>query len=120
MSDLRAWLRDGNHLPAPLKDFHDAKDVFKSLHEWVASAKPEQRGPFQRPSWIDGQCYVMDDFLAFMAAHGWTMQRSRAKLTFADLRLTIKNRREKEAIDFRGFLDKSGGSASGGGENRGE
>ena len=88
------YLRGATHLPKPLRDFHDAKDAFKSLHEWMG--EPESRAGITMPNWVDGMCYVIDYFLKFMAAHGWTMQRSRAAVEFASLDATIKARRDRE------------------------
>jgi hypothetical protein len=91
--ELREWLKEGAHLPSPLRDFHDQKDVFKSLHDWA--------GKEAGVSWVVGHIYVIDLFLRFMATHGWTLQRSRARLPFADLATTIDERREREASLFK-------------------
>lgn len=97
------WLRSGKHLPPPLRDFHDQKDVFKSLHEW---AGPLEEGE-KRPSWIEGHCYVIDLFLRFMAAHGWTLQRSRKPVEFASLADTIKQRRDREVKQLQEMFAQS-------------
>jgi hypothetical protein len=103
----RDYVRDAQHLPAPLRDFHDQKDVFKTFHGWLGelSEKDKQHG-FSRPSWADGQIYVIDGFLRFMAACGWTLQRSRASVNFASLDAAIKARQDEEAKSLREYLDQ--------------
>lgn len=83
MSALEDWLKSGEYLPEPLRDFHDQKDVFKTMHERQAHADPLTFA--KNVDWITGQCYVIDSFLWFMARRGWTLQRSRKSLAFRDL-----------------------------------
>ena len=47
----RDYLRDGAHLPAPLRDFHDQKDVFKSCEEW-GGRMPLMGGPTDALDWM--------------------------------------------------------------------
>lgn len=122
---VREWVVAGGYLPPPLRDFHDQKDVFKSLHEWIgkpvepmygdvllndlrrAGCSPElveQVREAQRISWVAGQCYVIDYVLRFFAACGWTLQRSRLRLPFASLTDTITARRERETALLRTAL----------------
>ena len=82
MKSVESWLKSGEYLPPVLRDFHDQKSVFKAMHERI---KEDPTSLVNRPSWIDGQCYVIDTFLWFMARRGYTLQRSRAKLNFRDL-----------------------------------
>lgn len=83
MSDKTTkWLKSGKYLPEPLRDFHDAKEVFKAIDEIY----PENPNNFiRRPGWVAAQCYVIDVFLWFMARRGWTLQRTRFKGEFSDL-----------------------------------
>ena len=87
MTDLDQWLESGRHLPKPLRDFHDAKEVFKAMHE-ILRENPSNL--VKRPDWVTGQCYVVDVFLWFMALHGWTLQRTRTKADFRDLNADVK------------------------------
>jgi hypothetical protein len=80
--NVEAWLKSGEYLPAPLRDFHDQKEVFKAMHEMV---REDPASFVKRPSWIEGQCYVIDVFLWFMARRGWTLQRTRRTGNFRDL-----------------------------------
>ena len=105
-SALRKWVSDGEHLPAPLRDFHDQKDFFKSLHDWMSNGNARGVGE-DLPNWIAGQIYVIDWFLRFAALHGWTLQRSRKPLTFASLDQTIGERRQREVELFRTALSGS-------------
>jgi hypothetical protein len=98
LAGLRAFLTSSGYLPAPLRDFHDAKDVFKCVAEYR-----EQKEPFA-VNWMNGQVYVIDHFLPFMGAHGWTLQRSRRPITFCDLNGTIAERRAREVEVLRAAL----------------
>jgi hypothetical protein len=99
------YVKSGDHLPAPLKDFHDMKDVFKLLHRLYArndDSTFEYNG--EKVNWVLGQCYVIDWFLWFMAQRGWTLQRSRADVGFIDLTEEIKQMKTEDAEAFRKAL----------------
>ncbi|SDW93499.1 hypothetical protein [Lysobacter enzymogenes] len=96
--NLAEWLKSGRYLPPILRDFHDQKAVFRTMHELVG----DDGGGFQRPSWIDGQVYVIDVFLWFMAKRGYTLQRSRQRVEFFDLDADLRDaerRRDKAFAD---------------------
>ena len=77
------FLQSGKYLPKFLRDFHRQKEVFKSMHEIVQERPTDM---VKRPTWIEGQCYVIDVFLWFMARRGYTLQRTRVKCEdFRDL-----------------------------------
>lgn len=95
-TDIKEFLKSGAYLPKPLRDFHDQKDVFKTIH---ATITPENES-IKRVNWIDCQCYVIDVFLWFMALRGWTLQRCRIKADFRDLDADIAARREEDAKCF--------------------
>jgi hypothetical protein len=80
---LKQFLSNGNYLPEILKDFHDQKDIFKLMHH--LSGWNDREGWARDISWTEGQIYVIDLFLHFMARHGYTLQRSRAKQQFHSL-----------------------------------
>jgi hypothetical protein len=90
--NVEAWLKSGEYLPAPLRDFHDQKEVFKAMHDMV---REDPASFVKRPSWIEGQCYVIDVFLWFMARRGWTMQRTRRDGDFRDLEADVQAHNEK-------------------------
>lgn len=86
--EVQAWRENGKHLPAILKDFHAQKEVFQTMHMMLGAAGADD--VIKRPSTVEGQCYVIDCFLWFMARHGYTLQRSRAQLEFDDLAEHVK------------------------------
>lgn len=97
------WRDAGEYLPECLRDFHDQKDLFKALHALI-NVKGH---PYAKDvSWISGQCYVIDVFLWWMAKHGYTLQRSRAKVSFDDLDEAVeqaRNYRNKTAAKAMGL-----------------
>lgn len=100
---LDAWMRDGDHLPEPLRDFHDQKDLFKAMHEIVQEPEYEH---IKRPTCVEGQCYVIDVFLWFMARRGWTLQRTRRKGEYRDLDSdieSVKRSREQKMAEAIGL-----------------
>jgi hypothetical protein len=84
---LIKWRKRGKHLPAFMRDFHDQKDVFKTMHRMY---QPKADDIIKAPTWIEGHTYVIDWFLWFMAYHGYTLQKSRAALPFEDIHASIK------------------------------
>lgn len=80
-----AWRKAGKYLPQFMRDFHDQKDTFKSLHDTVAIEKNEY---CKDVSWVAGQCYVIDIFLWHMARHGYVLRKSNARLPFDDIEQT--------------------------------
>lgn len=79
------WLESGKYLPEFMRDFHDQKDVFKTIHSFVRS-----HSVMDEVNWINGHMYVIDVFLWFMAKRGYTLQRSKANLPFDDIQVDIK------------------------------
>jgi hypothetical protein len=84
MKDLGQWLKSGAYLPDFMRDFHDQKDLFKTVHELVRT-----NDGTQRISWIDAHIYTVDVFLWFMARRGYTLQRTRTKCEFLDIHQTL-------------------------------
>ena len=92
-----SWMKSGRYLPEPLRDFHDQKDVFKAMHEIIK----ERPGDFiKRPTWIEGQVYVIDIFLWFMARRGWTMQRTRRRGEYRDLEADVQAQSDRRDASF--------------------
>lgn len=77
-NEIKKYLNSGNHLPEFLRDFHDQKDLFKFMH----SLYQDNKNSDNKPNWVDGQIYVIDWFLWFMASHGYTLQKSRKRIRF--------------------------------------
>ena len=91
---LKNWVKEGNHLPPFLRDFHDQKDVFKTIPDIKA------KKPFPGISWIDGHCYTIDRFLKWMAYCGYTLQKCRAKQPFVNIEDLIQQRKDEEFKQF--------------------
>ena len=104
--DIGEWLKSGRYLPEPLRDFHDQKSVFKAMHGIV---REHPGSVAQRPSWIDGQVYVIDVFLWFMAKHGWTLQRTRRDGEFLSLGDSVQEWRQHEAATLAAALAERSG-----------
>jgi hypothetical protein len=79
------WRKDSDHLPECLKDFHDAKAVFRTIGNYL---KSEEGCPV---SWVNGHVYTIDWFLWFMAVHGYKLTKTTAKVKVKDLNETIKD-----------------------------
>jgi hypothetical protein len=109
---LRAWRAAGKHLPEILRDFHDQKDFFKAMHTLIGEQSSEESPLIRRPTWVEGQCYVIDCFLWFMARHGYTLQRSRASHNFDSLEKNIALVQEYERQQFARMLENSGNGSS--------
>lgn len=104
---LSEYISKSLHLPRELRDFHDQKYVFKSLFDWATRDGERSLPPELKDlSWVSAHIYTIDFFLRFMAMHGYTLQRSRVKLTFAGLDATIADRREREAESFRRVMEE--------------
>ena len=81
-SNLKAWRDEQKHLPEFMRDFHNCKQLFKGISDYIVC---EADHPANDVNWRQAHCYTIDVFLWFMAKHGFTLQRSRAKLNFEDL-----------------------------------
>ena len=79
------WLKQGRYLPRFLRDFHDQKDFFKTVEDRCGRGDGHWA-----VNWMQGQVYVIDKFLYFMAMHGYTLQRSRTQIEFEDIDATLK------------------------------
>ena len=107
-ANLKAFLDSGKYLPNFMEDFHDQKTLFKRLNEIV-----EKRNDLytKEVNWTSAQVYTVDIFLWFMAAHGYTLQKSRKKVPFYnidnDLSEFERKRREESASVFKQFLNQN-------------
>jgi hypothetical protein len=98
------WRKRGDHLPEFMRDFHDQKNLFKTIHEQAVTDP-------RSPDWIAAHTYTLDAFLFFMARHGYVLKKTTAKLPFSDIDKTLRDgdaaRREKEGAILRQILGKS-------------
>lgn len=95
------WMKNVEYLPRELRDFHDQKDLFKRIQHLVAKSESHD---LEGLNWVMAHIYTIDMFLWFMAAHGYTLQRSRKKFEFADLQATMEEFREQKMEQFRLFM----------------
>ena len=100
--DAREYVKSGDHLPPQFRDFHDQKDLFKSIDVYIDR---EARGGRQ-VAWTAAHVYVIDIFLWYMAQRGWTLQRSRARVNFWNYREELSARREAEGRDLLEMMSK--------------
>lgn len=92
------------HLPEVLKDFHDQKDVMKSMYEFFGQTETNK----MRCNSTDLHIDIVDHFLQFMFIHGYKLQRTRVQCDndYCDIGETIEARRNKEAELLKSFLKK--------------
>lgn len=83
MKDNIQWRNEQGHLPECLKDFHNAKSVFRAIGQYLES---EEGCPV---SWVDGHVYTIDWFLWFMAIHGYKLTKTTTKVKVKNLDETI-------------------------------
>lgn len=98
---LTRWRQRGKHLPAFMRDFHDQKDVFKTMHHMY---QPKADDMIKVPTWIEGHTYIIDWFLWFMALHGYTLQKTRTKLEFNSLDENIAAMKKYQSDQFSAML----------------
>ena len=75
MKNLDNFLDSGEYLPEQLRDFHDQKNLFKSMHHLYQDGENAK----EMPNWVQGHVYTIDWFLWFMASRGYTLQKCRKK-----------------------------------------
>lgn len=100
---LKSWRDEGKHLPDFLRDFHDQKDFFKFMHEFV---NMEDNPLANEVNAVNGHAYVIDAFLWVLARHGYTIQKSRTKMDFDNLQKAISESRKHRAERFAQMLSK--------------
>lgn len=88
-----------------MRDFHNQKDIFKAMLSYF---KDSEDMPV---NWRDGHVFTVDWFLWFMAAHGYTLQKSRKHcVDFHDLESTIQKSKLEESKRFAEMINtKTGG-----------
>lgn len=97
MSDFKKWREQSKHLPFFMRDFHDQKDLFKAMLHYFDNAED------MPVNWQDGHVFTIDWFLWFMAAHGYTLQKTKARCdNFRDLQDTIdKSKKARQGQFFK-------------------
>ena len=83
MRNNKEWRENGEHLPEFMRDFHDQKEIFRTMYGFFNNIE-------ECPVNIrDGHIYVIDWFLWFMAIHGYKLTKTTAKVERYDLDETI-------------------------------
>lgn len=97
MDRLSEWLNSGEYLPRFMRDFHDQKDIFKTMHNTIHNAD-DNGNP------RDGHIYVVDTFLWYMARCGYTLQRSRKDVPFKELQEDIDRYKDEVKNTFSSIV----------------
>ncbi|MFF2531451.1 hypothetical protein ACFVS2_21325 [Brevibacillus sp. NPDC058079] len=104
---LREYLDSGNYLPNFMKDFHDQKTLLKRLNRMVENRDDEET---KQINWVSAQVYTIDIFLWYMAAHGYTLQKSRKDVPFYDINHDLsefeKKQREESVSVLKQIMDQ--------------
>lgn len=88
--NLQQDMNDQENLPDFMKDFHDQKDVFKTIFEPYKNCKYNSE-LLSEIGWINAHRYTIDVFLWWMGLHGYKLQKSRKKdIEFANPSETIE------------------------------
>ena len=100
------YVKEGEHLPDFIKDFHNQKDLFKAIYEQWCSKDDKI---LNEVNWVNAHCFTIDYFLWWMGLHGYKLQKVKKKnVKFFDPIETIKScnnkRRGKEAEIFANAL----------------
>ncbi len=110
---LRSRLRSAKHLPEFMRDFHDQKDLFKTIQSVMETKNPETCGSV---NWMLGQCYCIDVFLKFMAMHGYELRKVGDRVdddeTF-DLKATMEKKRKTDDAVFKKWMEEQIGKPPG-------
>ena len=111
------YLKSGEHLPPQLRDFHDAKLLFKWLvWEKLAQAQSKLRregqdhsaGVLENLDFASAQIFTIDYFLWFMAMFGYKLQRIRKPdLEFYSLEAAMAEYQNKLADEQSAILSQA-------------
>tara|TARA_R110002074_G_scaffold85119_1_gene188411 strand:- start:43 stop:345 length:303 start_codon:yes stop_codon:yes gene_type:complete len=77
---LQEWLESKKYLPSFMRDFHEQKNLFKSIHILY------QNNEFAdlKPTLTESHGYTVDWFLWYMGSRGYTLQKNKTRIKFAD------------------------------------
>jgi hypothetical protein len=76
-SNIKAWKFENKHLPALMRTRENQEKLFQHIHEVFSSDMDK----FEFNA-IQGQHFIVDIFLNFMANYGYTLQKTKIKLPF--------------------------------------
>lgn len=92
-SNLKKYMENGEYLPDFMRDFHNQKLLFKRIDEINKRRNDDYT---KEIDWISAHVYTVDLFLWYMACHGYTLQKSRKKVSFYDIYDNLNNFEERK------------------------
>ena len=105
-TDILEYLNTQKNLPDWMRDFHDQKDLFKSIHSQWANKK-HSHPVLSEVSWVQGHQFSVDIFLWWMGMHGYKLQKDRTKnVDFLDPHKTIERFKNERVKTMRSILNK--------------
>jgi hypothetical protein len=92
--ELDDYMSNGENLPEFIKDFHDQKDLFKTIYDQYREGNAKKL--LTNVNWVDAHCFTIDVFLWWMGRHGYKLQKTRKQgVEFNDPTETIKHFTDK-------------------------
>ncbi|WP_313472406.1 hypothetical protein [Brevundimonas sp.] len=112
-AEFDQWRKAGGYLPDFMRDFHDQKDLFKAMQDVVERSNAKHGGHRSlNATWTDYHIYTVDIFLWVLAAHGYTLQRSRHRFGFASVYDFVASAKERAREAMASvFASRRGGEA---------
>lgn len=80
-NSIRDHLENYGNLPDCMKDFHDQKDIFKTIWLWWGKEIEEER----KINWVDAMTFTIDNFLLFMGIHGINYKKTEQKMFLLEI-----------------------------------
>lgn len=85
--ELDTYMNNNENLPEFMKDFHDQKDLFKTMYDQFKGSHEV----LENVNWVDAHQFTIDVFLWWMGNHGYKLQKARKKgVEFRNPEETIK------------------------------
>ena len=75
--NLDNYMSNQENLPEFMKDFHDQKDLFKTIFEQYKDGNAKKL--LEDVNWVNAHCFTIDVFLWWMGRHGYKLQKARKK-----------------------------------------
>lgn len=97
MSELDDWLKSMEYLPEFMRDFHDQKDLFKTIYSLYRDSGSSE----SVPTWVQAHVFTIDGFLWYMASRGYTLQKSRKNVEFKEHKV-----HEDDCSVLKSIMDK--------------
>jgi hypothetical protein len=94
--------KNAKHIPLLMRDFHDAKDVFKvlaTIENPIGGKEAQESLP-----WCDGHGFIVDFFLYDLAHSGYVLQKSQKKFDFKDMEKDIQIYKNKVSDNLASIL----------------